>query len=73
MSNFAFLMTQCKDIHEVASKAESAAIPATALAVEDFQFLGCFLPDDAELARLFLSEKQVSFSDEIKGEKWMKT
>ena len=49
MSNFEFLMTQCKDIHEVASKAESAAIPATALAVEDFQFLGCFLPDEAEL------------------------
>jgi len=49
MSNFDFLSTQWKDIHEAASKAESAAIPATAVAVEDFRFSGCFLPDDAEL------------------------
>jgi hypothetical protein len=49
MSNFAFLSTEWKDIHEAASKAESAAIPATALAVEDLRFLGCFLPDEAEI------------------------
>ena len=43
MSNFAFLTTEWKDIHDAASKAESAAIPATVLAVV------IFLPEDAEL------------------------